>query len=94
MEVEWSRAALDDLGAIRAFIARDKPSAAGEVTRVIREAGEGLRTLPSRGRPGRWYGTRELVTRFGYVVPYRVKGRTIEILRVFHDTQAWPREAA
>ena len=43
------------------------------------------------GRPGRVPGTRELVvpgTR--YLVPYRVTGDTLQILRVYHGARNWP----
>jgi toxin ParE1/3/4 len=43
------------------------------------------------GRPGRVPGTRELVipgTRF--IVPYRLQGNTIQVLRVFHGARRWP----
>jgi hypothetical protein len=36
-------------------------------------------------------GTRELiVTKTRYVVPYRVRGETVEILRVFHTSRRLP----
>ncbi len=50
-----------------------------------------LTTAPSLGRPGRISGTRELVIRgTPYVVPYRIKGPDIEILRVYHGARRWP----
>jgi plasmid stabilization system protein ParE len=49
----------------------------------------GLTEEPHRGRAGRWPNTRELVVR-PYVIPYRVKGETVEILRVFHSAREWP----
>jgi toxin ParE1/3/4 len=46
---------------------------------------------PHMGRPGRVPGTRELVvTRTPYIVPYRVRGDTLEILRVYHGARRWP----
>ena len=40
---------------------------------------------PSLGRAGRVPGTRELVVPdTPYLVPYRVRGMRIEILRIFH----------
>jgi toxin ParE1/3/4 len=54
-----------------------------------------LPTRPQSGRPGRVSGTRELVvTRTPYVVPYRVQGRNIEILRVYHGARKWPEHFA
>jgi toxin ParE1/3/4 len=46
---------------------------------------------PHMGRPGRVPGTRELVVSdLPYVIPYRVRGHTIQILRVFHTARKWP----
>ena len=40
---------------------------------------------------GRIAGTRELViSRFPYLIPYRVRGGSAEILRVFHTARQWP----
>ena len=50
-----------------------------------------LKTQPHIGRPGRVPGTRELLARPApCIVPYRVRGEAIEILRVLHTAQAWP----
>ncbi len=36
-------------------------------------------------------GTRELVvTGTPYIVPYRVKGQEVEVLRVYHGARHWP----
>jgi toxin ParE1/3/4 len=42
------------------------------------------------GRPGRVPGTRELVVTPNYLVPYRIKGEVLEVLRVMHARQRWP----
>ncbi len=43
------------------------------------------------GRPGRVKGTRELVvTRTPYIVAYRLKRQSIQILRVLHGARLWP----
>lgn len=43
------------------------------------------------GRPGRVPGTRELViANTPFLVPYRVKGDTVIVLRVFHGARRWP----
>ena len=53
----------------------------------------GFEPAPHRGRRGRWPATRELVIPgTPCIVPYRVKGDLIEILRVFHGTRLWPEE--
>jgi toxin ParE1/3/4 len=46
---------------------------------------------PGLGRPGRVPGTRELiVAKTRYIVPYRVRGQSVEILRVFHTSRRLP----
>jgi len=50
-----------------------------------------LKKNPALGRAGRVAGTRELVVAgTPYVVPYRVRGEAVEILRVFHAARRWP----
>ena len=47
-----------------------------------------LKALPHRGRPGREIGTREMLfPPLPYVAVYRVNGRTIEVVRVYHGAQ-------
>ncbi len=44
-----------------------------------------LADQPGLGRPGRVRGTREwIAAKTRYLVPYRVRGGTVEVLRVFH----------
>ena len=52
---------------------------------------EQLVTHPALGRPGRVAGTRELVV-IGtpYLIPYRIRDKSLEILRVFHAARKWP----
>ena len=46
---------------------------------------------PAMGRPGRVPGTRELVLQpYPFLIPYRVKGEEIQILRVFHTRLRLP----
>ena len=82
-------AAADDLEQIRDYIAADNPAAAERVAESLIAAMQGLTEEPGRGRPGRWPNTRELVVA-PYVIPYRVRGQTVEILRVFHSAREWP----
>lgn len=89
MRIKWLRAALRDLDALAAYIADDNPVAARRfVSRLVVRI-EQLSTHPALGRPGRVVGTRELVFP-PYIVPYRVRGNIVEILRVFHDAQRFP----
>jgi toxin ParE1/3/4 len=46
---------------------------------------------PEMGRPGRVPGTRELVVpKTPFIVPYRLVGNTVQILRIFHSARRWP----
>ncbi len=91
MEVRWLRSAVADLEAIQDYLLERNPAAAAHMVSVLREAAHSLDTLPHRGRPGRWPGTRELVLpRLGYLIPYRVRDDVVEILRVFHERQQRP----
>jgi toxin ParE1/3/4 len=93
MEVRWLEDALADMTEIHSYIAADNPRAAGRIVERIQAAIRQLAELAHRGRPGRWPGTRELIIPgTPYIVPYRVKGPVVEILRVFHGARRWPDE--
>lgn len=87
----WLRRAERDLDEVEAYIAQDNPRAAVETVLAIMAAVEQLDQFPGLGRPGRVAGTRELVVEgFPYIVPYRKKGKDVEILRVYHVARLWP----
>lgn len=88
----WSPEAIADLAALRAYIEQDDPAAARLVAlHIIRNVETLLPSSPEMGRPGRVPGTRELVIpRTPYIVPYRLTGNTIQVLRVFHGSRQWP----
>lgn len=91
MKIEWLELALRDLLDQAEYIARDDPDAAERLVTRVYEAVDRLAHHPGLGRPGRIFGTRELVvsgTRL--VIPYRVREGRIEILRVFHGAQRRP----
>lgn len=91
MRVRWLRRALQNLDEEAEYIARDDPDAAAQMVDRIATSVERLATHPALGRTGRIPGTRELmVSGTPYVVPYRVHGETVEILRVFHGARKWP----
>ena len=91
MRVVWIAPALRDLAAARAYIASDNPPAADrQVARVLAAVG-GLLRFPELGRASRHPASRELVVpHSAYLVAYRVRADTIEILRVLHGRQRWP----
>ena len=91
MRVRWTRTALLNLDGLAEYIAKDNPQAADRMVERIRSAIQNLTIHPSIGRPGRVPNTRELVvTGTPFIIPYRVRESTIEILRVFHASRRWP----
>ena len=76
---------------MRAYIARERPAAAKRQVERILAAAVRLERFPESGRPGRRPGTRELVvSQTPYLLPYRLRGELIEVLRVLHGRQRWP----
>jgi len=93
VRVSWLRTALRNLEAEASFIAKDDAAAARLVVQRVLAAVAMLATQPALGRPGRVPNTRELVVlKTRYIVPYRMRGETIEILRVFHTSRRLPQE--
>jgi toxin ParE1/3/4 len=91
MRVRWLQKALRNLDAEASYIATDDDAAARLVVTRVLAAGEALAEQPGLGRPGRVPGTRELVIRkTRYIIPYRIRGETLEILRVFHASRRLP----
>ena len=83
--------AADDLAEIAGYISKDNPAAAKRIVRRLWTAVKSLAEQPEMGRPGRVHGTRELVVSdTPFVVPYRVVGSEIQILRVLHGARDWP----
>jgi toxin ParE1/3/4 len=91
MIVKWLDDAVTDLYSLRQYIAQDKPAAANLIAKQILNAVNLLSEQPNLGRPGRVLGIRELViSNTPYIVPYRVKNNSLEILRVLHVAMKWP----
>jgi toxin ParE1/3/4 len=91
VRVRWLRKALRNLDAEASFIATDDPIAARRVVMRALAAVDLLAAQSSLGRPGRVPGTRELIVpKTRYIVPYRVRGDTVQILRVFHASRRLP----
>ena len=91
MRIRWTQKALRNLEDEIEFIGQDDPQAAKLVARRVIETLAVLVGQPGIGRPGRVHGTRELVVlKTRYLVPYRVRGEVVEILRVFHTSRRLP----
>jgi toxin ParE1/3/4 len=92
MNVIWSPEAIQDLISLRAYIEEESPAGALRIVlRILHDVEDLLAENPHMGRPGRVPGTRELVIpRTPYIVPYRVQGEALQVLRVFHSARRWP----
>jgi toxin ParE1/3/4 len=92
MNIVWSPEAIQDLISLRAYIAEESPAGARRIVlRILYDVEHLLPDNPHIGRPGRVPGTRELVIPpTPYIVPYRVQGESIQILRVYHGARRRP----
>jgi addiction module RelE/StbE family toxin len=91
VRLRYTRQALADLEEARTYIAERNPEAAAAMALRIRDASDGLRLFPNRGRQGRIGGTRELVIRTTpFVVAYRITDRQVEVLAIIHGARRWP----
>jgi len=93
MRVIWLDDALDGMKAIHTYIAIENPLAAYETLIKIKAMADMLADFPLMGKTGRIKGVRELVINgTSYILPYRIKKDTIEILNVFHEARNWPEQ--
>jgi toxin ParE1/3/4 len=93
MNIRWLEDAINDLQALRQYINQDSPKAANNITEKLISAVELLSENPGLGRQGRVVNTRELIiSSTSYIVPYRIKHETVEVLRVYHCAMKWPEE--
>lgn len=91
INVVWSRRATKHLRDLRDYIAKDSEGSAAIIANRILRAVDLLQTQPEMGRPGRITGTRELVVPdTPYVIPYRIRRQSLELIAVFHGRQKWP----
>jgi toxin ParE1/3/4 len=88
-KVEWTGRALQDLGEIYEYIARDNPSAAERVLDRINGVTSRLKEFPDSGRVVPMPHARQVreVVAGKYRVPYEVVGETVRILRVRHGAR-------
>lgn len=92
MRIRWTEPAARDLITICDYVKENGSAAAARsVGMSLYDRVGGLAEFPEMGRPGRREGTRELVfTGLPYLAIYRVRGDTIEVLRILHGAQKWP----
>lgn len=88
MRIVWSETAIANLSEIREYVEQDQPAAARRLARRILISVERLAKHPNLGRHGRELDTRELVIAgTAYIVPYRVRRDSLEIIAVLHAAQ-------
>jgi plasmid stabilization system protein ParE len=91
VKLRWLTSGSETLRRHIAFIAADNPAAAVKVRRRIRTTVLRLCQFPESGRTGHVSGTRELVVSgLPYIVVYRLRENTVEILRVVHTSMNQP----
>jgi toxin ParE1/3/4 len=91
LRVKWLRKALANLDDAAGYIAKDNLSAAramvADAFRLIGLLADNL----NLGKAGRVAGTRELVVpRHPYIIPYRIRGGCVDVLRFLHGARQWP----
>ena len=90
MQIRWHEDAINDLVALRRYIALDNPQAAQHTAHKILERVQLLKDHPMLGKAGRISTTRELVvTGTPYTAVYLPQPDLITILRLFHQSQQW-----
>jgi addiction module RelE/StbE family toxin len=93
LKIRWTRPALNDLLEAQTYIAKDNPPAAQTVAQRLWDTAQGLENHPQIGRLGHASGTRELVVpQTPYLIVYRLRHETIEILRLWHTRRNWQSE--
>jgi plasmid stabilization system protein ParE len=86
----WSPAARDDLVRLRQFIEPHNSEAAKRAAGTLKQAASLLPAHPGAGRRLEGRQDRELFAPFGkrgYIMRYRLDGKTIIILRVWHSLE-------
>ena len=92
MRVRLTPSAERDLDEIEAYISADNVSAAIDTVLRVIDSIRHLGDHPDMGRAGRIGGTREwVVPETPFIVPYRIRDNTVEVLRVLHGARKWPR---
>lgn len=72
------------------YISKENPEAARQVAQRIWDATKLLGDNPWIGRKGSKKETREWVVKdTRNLIAYRVKGETVEILRIWHGSEDW-----
>lgn len=90
--IRWTAEAVDDLQAIRDFIAHDSPHYAAFTVEEILSAVERLERFPASGRvvPELGLGEVREVVKPPYRIVYRLRNEAVDVLTVFRSSRAFP----
>lgn len=91
LELRWKKQAVNDLVRVWQYIAQDSTIQATKMVDLIEAKVSALAQYPQLGREGRKAMTRELVVHESYIVIYRVLPKKVEIIRIKHSAQQWPK---
>jgi len=93
MIVRWTDPAVRDFTHICDYIDKHRSGAAARrVALSIHRQIDLLTEFPEYGRTGRKPGTRELVfSGWHYLAVYRIHENAVEIVRILHGAQDWPK---
>jgi addiction module RelE/StbE family toxin len=91
MRIRWTPSAVADLQSIGDYLKLHHPRYRDATLRKLYAAAQALRHWPNRGRIGAEDGTREILfPPLPYVLVYRVRHDTLEVLRIYHGAQNRP----
>lgn len=91
---KWLKKALTDLDSSLSYVAENQgEEAAKALAKKLFDAVDSIVQKPTSGRGGRFPGTRELsVSGTKYIIPFRVKGTDVQIMRIFHTSRKPPNQ--
>ena len=93
MKLRLFPAAIRDIKELRAYVAVDDPLSAASVGARLDKAIALIAEKPHIGRPTPQRATREWTApSLPYLIPYRIDGDAVEILRVWHTRRERPSE--
>lgn len=91
LPIKWTPLAEAEASEIHRYIAADSAGAADRQLDLVLDSIQGLGLFPQKGRTGRVAGTRELVVPgTPYIVVYRLRAASIQILSILHGGRRWP----
>jgi toxin ParE1/3/4 len=91
MTVRWLAEALINLADILDAVSEESRQGASMLATEIESKTARLETHPKLYKAGRVRGTRECVVTENYLLIYRLQGDDVQILRVLHARQQWPK---